>query len=264
MTGRLAEKVALITGTSPNICGGIAEGMAEEGAKIVCVDIQPDNANLCADYLTKRGGQAIGVVCDVTNENQVQAAVERARQTFGGVDILIEGYHGLPTHKRYFLEFLPDTGVEVQGMRIAGTAKALGNGHAVIENPEVPFGRPIADWIPAWGEAKKAKLEAIYRKLIDHFGAERAYKIAKVSRNLLIFPNLVINDIMSVTVRTFFPLAPDSIPSARSAWPTVLPRGQLLRPRVDAGWCHPAGCASLVVEGQELMRFMEGQYQLDT
>jgi len=91
MTGRLAEKVALITGTSPNICGGIAEGMAEEGAKIVCVDIQPDNANLCADYLTKRGGQAIGVVCDVTNENQVQAAVERARQTFGGVDILVNG-----------------------------------------------------------------------------------------------------------------------------------------------------------------------------
>src|SRR5215510_7971436 len=91
MAGRLAEKVALITGTSPNICGGIAEGMAEEGAKVVCVDIQPDNANLCADYITKRGGQAIGVVCDVTNEEQVQATVERARAAFGGVDILVNG-----------------------------------------------------------------------------------------------------------------------------------------------------------------------------
>ena len=57
---KLQGKVALITGTSPNICGGIAEGMAEEGAKLVCVDVQPDNANLCADYLNKRGGQAIG------------------------------------------------------------------------------------------------------------------------------------------------------------------------------------------------------------
>jgi len=91
MAGRLAEKVALITGTSPNICGGIAEGMAAEGAKVVCVDIQPDNANLCADYITKRGGQAIGVVCDVTNEEQVQATVERARAAFGGVDILVNG-----------------------------------------------------------------------------------------------------------------------------------------------------------------------------
>ena len=51
---KLQGKVALITGTSPNICGGIAKGMAEEGAKIVCVDVQPDNANLCADYLLKR------------------------------------------------------------------------------------------------------------------------------------------------------------------------------------------------------------------
>src|SRR5499433_162053 len=125
------------------------------------------------------------------------------------VENSIDGYHGLPTHKRYFLEFLPDTGVDVQRMRIAGTAKSLGNGHAVIENPEVPFGRPVADWIPAWGEAKKAELEALYQKLIARCGAERAYKIAKVSRNLLIFPNLIINDIMSVTVRTFFPLAPD-------------------------------------------------------
>ena len=88
---KLQGKVALITGTSPNIGGGIAEGMADEGARIVCVDNQPDNANLCADYLTKRGAQALGVVCDVTNEEQVKAAVERARATFGGVDILVNG-----------------------------------------------------------------------------------------------------------------------------------------------------------------------------
>jgi len=139
------------------------------------------------------------------------------------VENSIDGYHGLPTHKRYFLEFLPDTGVDVQRMRIAGAAKSLGNGHAVIENPEVPFGRPVADWIPAWGEAKKAELEALYQKLIARCGAERAYKIAKVSRNLLIFPNLIINDIMSVTVRTFFPLAPDYMEI--TAW-ALAPKGE--------------------------------------
>lgn len=139
------------------------------------------------------------------------------------VENSIDGYHGLPTHKRYFLEFLSDTGVEVQRMRITGTAKSLGNGHAVIENPEIPFGRPIADWIPAWGEAKKAALQALYRHLVDRFGTERAYKIAKVSRNLLIFPNLIINDIMSITVRTFFPLAPDYIEI--TAW-ALAPRGE--------------------------------------
>ena len=43
---KLQHKVALITGTSPNICGGIAVGMADAGAKLVCVDIQPENAQM--------------------------------------------------------------------------------------------------------------------------------------------------------------------------------------------------------------------------
>ena len=88
---KLAGKVALITGTSPNIGGGIAEGLADEGAKVVCVDVHPDYANGCADSITKRGGQAIGVVCDVTQEDQVQAAVARVKETFGGVDVLVNG-----------------------------------------------------------------------------------------------------------------------------------------------------------------------------
>ena len=37
--GKLDGKVALLTGSSPNIVGGIAEGLADEGAKIVSVDI---------------------------------------------------------------------------------------------------------------------------------------------------------------------------------------------------------------------------------
>src|SRR2546428_2517370 len=82
---KLQNKVALITGTSPNICGGIAVGVAEAGAKLVCVDIQPENAHRCADYVKQHGGEALGVVCDVTNEAQVQAAVAQARETFGDI-----------------------------------------------------------------------------------------------------------------------------------------------------------------------------------
>ena len=88
---KLAEKVVLLAGTSPNIGGGIAEGIADEGAKVVCVDVQPDYANACAESISKRGGHAIGVACDVTNEGQVQAAVERARAAYGGIDILVNG-----------------------------------------------------------------------------------------------------------------------------------------------------------------------------
>jgi NAD(P)-dependent dehydrogenase (short-subunit alcohol dehydrogenase family) len=86
---KLDGKVALVTGTSPNIGGGIALGLADEGALLVCVDVDPHNAAKCAEAIQQRGGQAVGVVCDVTDEAQVRAAVERARDTFGGVDVLV-------------------------------------------------------------------------------------------------------------------------------------------------------------------------------
>jgi NAD(P)-dependent dehydrogenase (short-subunit alcohol dehydrogenase family) len=86
---RLARKIAIVTGTSPNIGGGIAEGLAEEGAIVACVDVTADNATQCADAIKRRGGEALGVTCDVTDEGQVQAMVARVRDTYGGVDLLV-------------------------------------------------------------------------------------------------------------------------------------------------------------------------------
>jgi NAD(P)-dependent dehydrogenase (short-subunit alcohol dehydrogenase family) len=86
---RLAQKIAIVTGTSPNIGGGIAEGLAEEGATVVCVDVAADNAGQCAEAIRRSGGQALGITCDVTDEGQVEAMVARVRQAYGGVDILV-------------------------------------------------------------------------------------------------------------------------------------------------------------------------------
>jgi NAD(P)-dependent dehydrogenase (short-subunit alcohol dehydrogenase family) len=86
---RLARKIAIVTGTSPNIGGGIAEGLAEEGATVVCVDVMPDNALQCAEGIRRHGREALGLACDVTDEGQVEAMVARARDAYGGVDILV-------------------------------------------------------------------------------------------------------------------------------------------------------------------------------
>jgi len=85
----LAGKVAVVTGTSPNIGGGIAEGLADEGASVACVDVAPENAEQCAEAIRRRGGRALGVVCDVTDEAQVEAMVARVRDAYGGVDLLV-------------------------------------------------------------------------------------------------------------------------------------------------------------------------------
>jgi NAD(P)-dependent dehydrogenase (short-subunit alcohol dehydrogenase family) len=86
---KLSGKIAIVTGTSPNIGGGIAQGLAEEGATVVCVDVAPDNAAQCADWITRRGGQALGVTCDVTDEAQVQAMAARVRDAYGRIDVLV-------------------------------------------------------------------------------------------------------------------------------------------------------------------------------
>ena len=130
----------------------------------------------------------------------------------------VDGFHGVPTHSTYFDYLQAVGGVRLGddvGAAFRGSMKNLGNGHAVIEYPS-PWGRPVARWTPAWGEDKREVIEAGRARLIKAYGQERGLRMAEYSRNMVIFPNLVINDIMAITVRTFQPLAPDRM--AVSAW----------------------------------------------
>jgi p-cumate 2,3-dioxygenase subunit alpha len=126
----------------------------------------------------------------------------------------IDAFHGFPVHSTYF-DYLQNIGsLRSDGFDAKGMT-SLGNGHAVIEYAS-PWGRPIARWVPSWGEEKRELVERIRQGLIQRFGEERGLRIAETSRNMVIFPNLVINDIMAITVRTFFPDAANRM--TVSAW----------------------------------------------
>jgi p-cumate 2,3-dioxygenase alpha subunit len=126
----------------------------------------------------------------------------------------IDAFHGFPVHSTYF-DYLQNIGsLRSDGFNAKGMT-SLGNGHAVIEYAS-PWGRPIARWVPSWGEEKRELVERIRQGLIQRFGEERGLRIAETSRNMVIFPNLVINDIMAITVRTFFPDAANRM--TVSAW----------------------------------------------
>ena len=86
---KLPGKVAIVTGTSPNIGAGLAGGLAEEGAKVVCVDVEPENAGQCAEWIKGHGGDALAIACDTTDEAQVEAMVARVREVYGEVNILV-------------------------------------------------------------------------------------------------------------------------------------------------------------------------------
>jgi NAD(P)-dependent dehydrogenase (short-subunit alcohol dehydrogenase family) len=88
---KLDGKIAVITGTSSNIGAGLAEGMADAGATIVCVDSKAENASDCAIELKRRGARALAAICDVTDEEQVKSVIAKTREEFGGIDILVNG-----------------------------------------------------------------------------------------------------------------------------------------------------------------------------
>ncbi len=84
---RLKDKVAIITGAAQGIGAAYAVGFATEGAKIVIADIA-DGQNTVRKVEAK-GGEAIYVKVDVSNEGQCNAMVKAAVDRFGAIDILI-------------------------------------------------------------------------------------------------------------------------------------------------------------------------------
>jgi p-cumate 2,3-dioxygenase subunit alpha len=120
----------------------------------------------------------------------------------------IDGYHAATTHATY-LDYLSNTAGSMANAGLGGgAALQLGGGHAVIEY-SAPWGRPVALHVPAWGEQGQKDIETIMARLTQKYGEERAKRIALKNRNILIFPNLVLNDIMAITLRSFYPLSPD-------------------------------------------------------
>ena len=86
MAGRLEGKVALITGAAAGLGRVAAERFASEGARLVIADVVDGSDAVAA--VEEAGGKAIAVPCDVTDEDQVRAAVAAAVDTFGGLHVL--------------------------------------------------------------------------------------------------------------------------------------------------------------------------------
>jgi 3-oxoacyl-[acyl-carrier protein] reductase len=82
----LQSKIAVITGSARGIGRAIAERMAALGAKVVISDLDQTE---CDRVATEIGRGAIGIACNVTDEQQVNDLLETARERFGSVDIVV-------------------------------------------------------------------------------------------------------------------------------------------------------------------------------
>jgi len=89
MYGLLGTKVAIVTGSGSGIGRGICLAFANEGARCVVAELDPERADRTVNEIRGRGGEAIAVPCDVQEESQVRHCVARCMETFGGIDILV-------------------------------------------------------------------------------------------------------------------------------------------------------------------------------
>jgi len=89
MTGQLDGKVALVTGASSGIGEATAEALAAAGAAVVIGARRTDRLEKLQARLTEKGGRVLSVELDVTDEDACRAAVAKAVETFGSLDIVI-------------------------------------------------------------------------------------------------------------------------------------------------------------------------------
>ncbi len=86
---KLAGKAAIVTGAGRNIGEEIAVLFAQEGAKVAVVDMDEGRAGAVTDRIKGEGGEAVAVVCDVSDTEDITKMVATTADAFGAIDILV-------------------------------------------------------------------------------------------------------------------------------------------------------------------------------
>lgn len=91
MAGRVAGKLALVTGAAQGLGAAQSQALAREGAKVLCTDINGAGAELTARAINAEHGEgtAFALKHDVTSPEQWDAAIEAARDRLGGLSVLV-------------------------------------------------------------------------------------------------------------------------------------------------------------------------------
>jgi len=118
MSKRLADKVAIVTGAAHGIGAAIARRLADDGAKVLVADIDGGAAHVHAAVINGSGGTASSIPLDVRHRDQAEAAVERAIELWGRLDIQVSNA-GI-TDRAPFLEMDDDLWSRVIATNLTG------------------------------------------------------------------------------------------------------------------------------------------------
>ncbi len=87
--GRLAGKVAIITGAGSGVGRSTAHLFAQEGARVIAAGRTLGKCEETAEQVAAAGGECLPVLCDVTDGEQVRAAIEQGVEKFGALHVIV-------------------------------------------------------------------------------------------------------------------------------------------------------------------------------
>ncbi len=133
------NKVVVITGSASGIGFEIGKSFAENGSKVVLTDLNAEGVERAAEDLRQLGYEAIGLKADVTSEEDIKNMIEKAKEKYGRLDVLINNaglQHVSP------IEEFPTAKFELM-IKIMLTAPFIATKHAFPIMKEQGFGRII-------------------------------------------------------------------------------------------------------------------------
>ena len=171
----LEGKVAWVTGASYGIGFAIASAFATAGAKIVFNDIKQELVDKGVAAYKEEGIEATGYVCDVTNEEQVQATTEAIIEKFSKIDILVNNagiIKRIPMLEMKASEFRQVIDVDLNAPFIVSKAvipSMIKNGHGKIINICSMMSELGRETVSAYAAAKGG-LKMLTRNIASEYG----------------------------------------------------------------------------------------------
>jgi citronellol/citronellal dehydrogenase len=193
----LPGKVAIVTGAGsigPGWGNGKATAvlLARQGAKVFAVDVNEDAAEETRALIEEEGGECVTRVCDMTQTEEVKAAVDACVERFGGIDILVNNASAISLTgtletpmKKFDLMF----GVNVRGTY--ATTQACLPELLKAKNPHVLTLSPPLNMKPKWFENHVAYTMAKYGMSMCVLGMAEEFRDRGVAFNAL-WPRTVI------------------------------------------------------------------------
>jgi NAD(P)-dependent dehydrogenase (short-subunit alcohol dehydrogenase family) len=178
-TGKLSDRVSIVTGAASGIGRAIALAMGAAGARVVVSDVQREGGEATAKAIRDAGGEAIFKACDVSEAEQVSELIAATLEHFGRLDVLVNNA-GISGGAKSLHELSLETWDRVIAVNLRGPflcAKSAiphliaGGGGAII-NIASTYGLIGAPLAPAYC-ASKGGLVNLTRQLAVDYGANK-------------------------------------------------------------------------------------------